>query len=86
MTDASTFFRRYKPTRSVDLYIAVDANGGIAVSGQCLVTELYGEEGWAQWRDSVFMRDFEDWAISPPAPVAANEDHATRSTLSRALA
>ena len=62
--------RLYKPSfasREVNLVIAENASE--AFSANCIVTEFDGVEGWEQWSDSVFLRDFEDSIVTEPSPL-----------------
>ncbi len=72
--------RVFKPqvqVRSVNLGIAEEPV--TPPSAECEVIEYDSVTGWEQWKDSVFMQDFEDSILTAPAPlsldgVPANQD------------
>jgi hypothetical protein len=61
------FFKPNVPVRSVDL-AALTGNTPVQ-SAKCEVIEYDSATGMEQWNDSVFMRDFEDFVLTAPAPL-----------------
>lgn len=62
--------RPHKPeTHARELNLSIQNEAAPPTDAECEVIEFEGEEGWQQWRDSVFVQDFEESVLTAPAPL-----------------